>query len=338
MTGTATNGFGAEVSSAVPLGFGWRQADRATGVPAWAVRREGQAAARRSCGRRRPAPLPSAKVSCRAAAGWQLPAAHLRPDRSGLDACGIGGGIAWRGQRSISSDAQANPLASRNRAAKPVGSPSARQRSIEALIVGRGGAAQRQRDRPEPQLEQPVAARGLGVVVALRRGDAQDLDLARIETEALVDRARLRLQRAVVGQEDARRTAFDQRRGDGRALDVGQRLGGEHDGDVLLAQRLQPLADAGREQRVVEEGPGLVEDQQRRPAVETRLQPLEQIGQHGRDQRLVLHQRFHLEMQHVARCQALRRAVEQAAVGTFQACRAPAPPPARSTGSARRAR
>ena len=119
----------------------------------------------------------------------------------------------------------------------------------ELLVVGRGGAAQGQRHRAEAQLEQAVAARGLGVVVALGRGVREDLDLARVEAEALVDALRLRLERAVVGQEDARRAALDQRRRDGRALDVGQRLGGEHHRDVLLAQRLEPLADAGGEQR-----------------------------------------------------------------------------------------
>ena len=169
---------------------------------------------------------------------------------------------------------------------------------MSSLVLGRGAAAERERHRTEPQLEQAVAARGLGVVVALWRRRAQDLDLARVETETLVDRARLRLERAIVGQKDAGRTAFDQRRRDRRAFDVGQRLGREHHGDVLLPQRLEPFADAGGEQRVVEEGPGLVEDHQRRPAAlaigqrtaEPGLQTVEQVGEHGGDQRLVLHQ------------------------------------------------
>src|SRR5256885_10119979 len=40
-------------------------------------------------------------------------------------------------------------------------------------------------------------------------------------------------------------------------------LRGEDDADVLLAQRLEPLADARRKHRIVKEQPRLVEDQQR---------------------------------------------------------------------------
>ena len=127
--------FGAAVSSAAPLRFGWTQTGKATGAPAWAVRREDQAAARRRCGVRRPAPLPSAKVSCRA--GDAADAAGTPSAGSiWVDDCGIGGGVAGRGQRSISSAAQASPLARRNRAAKPVGSPSARQRSMRRWSSG----------------------------------------------------------------------------------------------------------------------------------------------------------------------------------------------------------
>ena len=58
---------------------------------------------------------------------------------------------------------------------------------------------------------------------------------------------------------------------------------------------------------IVEEDPGLVEHQQGRPPVEARLEAVEEVGQHRRDQRLVLHQLLHLEVQHVGRCQLLRR-------------------------------
>src|SRR3546814_9245913 len=62
--------------------------------------------------------------------------------------------------------------------------------------------------------------------------------------------------------------------------DIGERLGREYHRDVLLAQRLQPFADARGEQRVVEEDPGFVEDQQRRPSVEPLFEPMEQVGEH----------------------------------------------------------
>ena len=45
--------------------------------------------------------------------------------------------------------------------------------------------------------------------------------------------------------------------------DVGERLRGEDDADVLLAQRLEPLADARGKPRVIEEQPRFIEDQQR---------------------------------------------------------------------------
>ena len=104
----------------------------------------------------------------------------------------------------------------------------------QALVVGRPCRRQGERNRPESELELPVAARRLRVVIALRCGTGDDLDLALVEAEALVDGGGLRLDGAIVGQEDARRAAFEQRRGDRRALDVGQRLGGEHDSDILL--------------------------------------------------------------------------------------------------------
>ena len=147
----------------------------------------------------------------------------------------------------------------------------------------------------------------------------EDLDLARVEAEALVDAACLRLQRAVVGQEDAGRAALDQRRRDGRALDVGQRLGGEHHGDVLLAQRLEPLADARGEQRVVEEGPGLVED--RAASAGRRSAP--RAGGTGRSAPArsapcAASAASISKCSTSVDCQLLRRAVEQPAVGAFQ--------------------
>ena len=227
-----------------------------------------------------------------------------------------GGGRARPAPDQLAGPAEALGLEEAGGKAVPVACGKA---SVDELVVvRRRGAAEREGHGTEAQLEQAVAARRLGVVVAFRRRRAEDLDLARIEPEALVDALGLRLQRPVVGQEDARRAALDQGRRDGRALDVGERLGGEHHGHVLLAQGLQPLADAGREQRVVEERPGLVEDQERRPAVEARLQPVEQVGKHRRDERLVRHQLFHLDVQHVGLGELLGGSIEETAIGTFQ--------------------
>src|SRR3546814_13486661 len=94
---------------------------------------------------------------------------------------------------------------------------------------------------------------------------------------------------------DALRAAFDDGGRDAAAGDVGEALGGEHYRDILLAQRLQPSADARGSQRMVEEDPGLVEDQQRRPAVESLLEPVEQNDEHRRVNARTAEQRLGLE-------------------------------------------
>src|SRR3546814_11454910 len=87
---------------------------------------------------------------------------------------------------------------------------------VAALRGGREG----ERNRPETEVEQSVAERRLAVIVALGRSARDDLDLAIIESEALIDAGDLRLERALVGAEQPRRAALDDG-GRGRlALDV----------------------------------------------------------------------------------------------------------------------
>ena len=83
----------------------------------------------------------------------------------------------------------------------------------ELVGLGRSGG-EGQRDLAQPQLEQPVPAPRLAVIVALGRRPAQDFDLAGVEAEPLVDGGDLRLGPALVRQEDARRTALDDGRRD----------------------------------------------------------------------------------------------------------------------------
>ena len=103
----------------------------------------------------------------------------------------------------------------------------------------RGGEGQRH--LAQPQLEQAVSPPALTVIIPLRGRPVEDFDLAGIEPEPLVDRRDLRLGGALVGQEDARRAALDDGGRDRAALDLGERLGGEDDARVLLAQRDQPF-------------------------------------------------------------------------------------------------
>src|SRR5256885_9503675 len=60
-------------------------------------------------------------------------------------------------------------------------------------------------------------------------------------------------------------------------------LRGEDDADVLLAQRLEPLADARRKHRIVKEQPRLVEDQQRGGAVKAFVEARKEVMQHRHD-------------------------------------------------------
>src|SRR3546814_774207 len=146
------------------------------------------------------------------------------------------------------------------------------QRVDAGLRRGIGGRAECARDRTEPQFEQAVPARRLEVILALGRCPRDQLDLSVIEAELLVDAPRLRLDGAVIWEQDSLRAALNDSRRDQRLGDVGEALRGEHHRDVLLAQDLEPFPDAGGEQRVVEEYPGLVEDEQRRAAVEPLLE------------------------------------------------------------------
>src|SRR3546814_1825821 len=114
-----------------------------------------------------------------------------------------------------------------------------------------------------------MAACGLKVIMPLGRGARDQLVLAVVEPESRIDVAALRLHRTIVRQEDALRTAFDDGRRDRRPGVIGEALSREQHGYILLAQHLQPFPDARGEERVVEEYPGLIEDEQRRPAVAT---------------------------------------------------------------------
>src|SRR3546814_3039502 len=66
---------------------------------------------------------------------------------------------------------------------------------------------------------------------------------------------------------DSLRAAFDDCRGNRAVGDIGKRLRCEHDRDVFLAQHLQPFTDARGKQRIVEEHPCFIQNEQGRAAV-----------------------------------------------------------------------
>jgi hypothetical protein len=71
----------------------------------------------------------------------------------------------------------------------------------------------------------------------------------------------LRLDRPLIGEKDARRATLDDGGRNRAAVDVGQRLRGEDDGGVFLAQRLEPFAQLRGEAAIVEREPTLVDDE-----------------------------------------------------------------------------
>ena len=77
----------------------------------------------------------------------------------------------------------------------------------------------------------------------------EDLDLPVVEAEAAIDRSDLRLERALVRQKDPRRAALDDRRRDGAAVDIGERLGGEDDGRRSSSAASSATREAERRSR-----------------------------------------------------------------------------------------
>ena len=184
------------------------------------------------------------------------------------------------------------------------------------LIRLRGRGAERQCHLRQAQLEQPVAAPGLAVVITLRHGPRDDLDLAIIEAKAAIDGGDLRLDCPLVRQQQPRLAAFDDGGRDGASVDVGERLRGENDAGVLLAQRLQPFAKLAGEALVVECQPAFIDDDERRRSVEPILDAVEELGQNG-GRGLGADQPLGLEGLH-------RRSAEMLGLGVQQ----PAPGPA----------
>jgi len=69
---------------------------------------------------------------------------------------------------------------------------------------------------------------------------------------------------------------------------------------------------------MVEEDPGLVEDQQGWPSLEPCFKPMEQIGQHRRNHACLPHERLGLETSHIGKGELLLGRVEQAAIGPVE--------------------
>src|SRR5690606_6503553 len=93
--------------------------------------------------------------------------------------------------------------------------------ALDGGVIGFGRrGAERESDFAEAQLEQPVAATRLAIIVPLRGCPREDLDLPVVETEAAIDGRDLRLDRALVRQQEPRRAALDDGGRDRAAINV----------------------------------------------------------------------------------------------------------------------
>ena len=84
----------------------------------------------------------------------------------------------------------------------------------QGLVGLRGGSGKGERDLAKTEIEQAVAAARLAVVVTLRRGAGENLDLPIVQAEAAIDRRDLRFDRALIRQEQPGRAALDDGRRD----------------------------------------------------------------------------------------------------------------------------
>ena len=88
--------------------------------------------------------------------------------------------------------------------------------------------------------------------------------------------------------------------------------------DILLAECLEPFADAGCKERVIKEKPGFIQDQQAGTAIKAGFEPVKQIGENRKHQSLGFHQGLKLEMHDITEGEPVLIAVKQAAPGTFE--------------------
>src|SRR5262245_39968219 len=136
------------------------------------------------------------------------------------------------------------------------------QHLIDPGMFGLGGSSgEGKRHLAKTKFEQAIAAARLAVIVPLGRGTGKDLDLAVVQAKSSIDRRDLWFDGAVIGEQDPGRAALNDSGCNRRAIDIGKRLRGKHDRDVLLAKRLEPFPQLAREVAIIKREPALVDDQ-----------------------------------------------------------------------------
>ena len=160
----------------------------------------------------------------------------------------------------------------------------------------------------------------MAVIVALGRRPAEDLDLPIVQSKAAIDGRDLRLERPLIREKQPGRAALDDRRRDCRAVDVGERLGGEDDARILLAECLQPFPKLFGEAAVVEGEPAFVDDEQGWTPVEPIADAVEEVGE-NRGRGAGADKALGLEGLDVGLAEAFRLGVEQPSPGSADGVR-----------------
>ena len=179
-------------------------------------------------------------------------------------------------------------------------------------IVLAGSADEGQRHGTERHVEESASFRRDDVIFALGNGGRDNLDLALVEADPLVEFARPALARSAVGQTDLRRAGFLQHVDDAGSLSVGDRLRGQHHGAVCLAQNFQPFPDLVAEHGMSEHQPGLIEDDEAGRSSEALFDAAEQIGEHRHEIAVAhVHELLDLECLERAKRQTIGFGIEQ---------------------------
>ncbi len=181
-------------------------------------------------------------------------------------------------------------------------------------VVFAAGPDEGQFGAGQAKIEQTAPVWVHDVVLSLRSGKGQNLDLPGVEPHALIQGADVLGLGLGVGQKNFGRARLEDHIGDARSHQVGQGLRGEHHGHIRLAQHFEPFPDLGLKRGMAEHDPGFIEDQKSGLPIETLLDTVKQIGQHRKNELVALvHQVLHLEdLEHVLP-QAVGFGIEQVA-------------------------
>lgn len=187
-----------------------------------------------------------------------------------------------------------------------------------AELLLRAGSKECKRYGPKIEVDQTSSQGRDDVVVTLRGRRGEDLGLALGETQGSVllgDRGDRRL---AIRQQDLGPDAVENDGRERRFQHVDHPLRDEHDGSIELAELAEPVPDALREERVVEENPRFFEHDEGRAPGQPLLDAVEEVEEERDDRSLVLlHHMAHLEdvVRRIGGQQGVFRRVEELPVG-----------------------